>query len=125
MYIEIKFLHFCCAVLTLLSFSVRSFWKFFSPKQLQRPFIKIIPHVIDTVLFVSGITLVVLIQQYPFVHDWITIKFFAVLCYIVCGALVLKYAKTFLVRIIALIVAWGSFAYVVWLALYHQPNPFA
>ncbi len=124
MYSEIKLLHICCVVLTLTLFSVRVIWKFFFPHLLQQRWVKILPHTIDTILFISGIALVVLIQQYPFVHDWITIKFFVVLTYIICGALVLKYAKTFFSRIIALIIAILSAIYIILLAFYHQPNPF-
>lgn len=124
MYLEIKLLHICCVALTLTFFSVRVMWKFFFPHLLQQRWVKILPHTIDTILFISGIVLTILIQQYPFVHDWITIKFFAVLTYIVCGALVLKYAKTFFSRIIALIIAILSAIYIILLAIYHQPNPF-
>jgi uncharacterized membrane protein SirB2 len=100
-------------------------WKFFFPHLLQQRWVKILPHTIDSILFVSGITLTILIQQYPFVHDWITIKFFAVLTYIICGALVLKYAKTSIGRIVALIIAALSAIYIILLAFYHQPNPFS
>jgi len=106
-------------------FSIRVVWKFFFPHLLRQRWVKILPHTIDTILFISGIALVVLLQQYPFVHDWITIKFFAVLTYIICGALVLKYAKTLFSRIVALIISMLSAIYIILLAFYHQPNPFS
>ncbi len=125
MYSEIKLLHICCVILTLTFFCVRCFWKFFFPHLLQQRWVKILPHTIDSILFISGIALVVLLQQYPFVHDWITIKFFVVLVYIICGALVLKYAKTLFSRIVALIISILSAIYIILLAFYHQPNPFS
>jgi uncharacterized membrane protein SirB2 len=125
MYLEIKLFHIICVISTLTFFLVRVFWKFFFPHLLQQRWVKIVPHTIDTLLFVSGITLVVLLQQYPFVHDWITIKFFMVLTYIVCGALVLKYAKTVIGRLMALFISILSAIYIILLAFYHQPNPFS
>jgi uncharacterized membrane protein SirB2 len=124
MYSEIKLLHICCVFLTLTLFSVRVIWKFFFPHLLQQRWVKSIPHTIDTILFISGIALAFLIQQYPFVHDWITIKFFVVLAYIISGALVLKYAKTLMGRLIALLIGILSAIYIILLAIYHQPNPF-
>jgi len=125
MYSEIKLLHIICVISTLTLFSIRVIWKFFFPHLLQQRWVKILPHTIDTILFISGIALVILLQQYPFVHDWITIKFFAVLVYIICGALVLKYAKTFTGRLIALFIGILSAIYIILLAFYHQPNPFS
>lgn len=125
MYLEIKLLHVTCVILTLTLFSIRVIWKFFFPHLLQQRWVKILPHTIDTILFISGIALVILLEQYPFVHDWITIKFFTVLTYIISGALVLKYAKTFTGRLIALFISIVSFIYIILLAFYHQPNPFS
>lgn len=125
MYSEIKLLHIICVISTLTLFSIRVIWRFFFPHLLQQHWVKILPHTIDTILFMSGIALVVLLQQYPFVHAWITIKFFVVLTYIICGALVLKYAKTSFSCIIALIISILSAIYIILLAFYHQPNPFS
>lgn len=125
MYSEIKLLHITCVISTLTLFSIRVFWKFFFPHLLQQRWVKILPHTIDTTLFLSGIALVILLQQYPFVHDWITIKLFAVVTYIVSGALVLTYAKTFAGRLMALCISVLSAIYIILLAIYHQLNPFS
>ncbi len=52
--------------------------------------LKILPHVIDTLLLLSAAALCVIIQQYPFVHGWITIKLGFVIGYIVFAIVAMK-----------------------------------
>lgn len=79
------------------------------------------PHVIDTVLLSSAIGLVIVVQQYPFVHDWLTAKLFALIVYIVFGSIALKYGATRRIRITAFAAALAVFAYIVSVALSHHP----
>ena len=53
-------------------------------------FFKVIPHIIDTLLLLSAAALCVIIQQYPFVHGWITVKLGFVIGYIVFAILAMK-----------------------------------
>ena len=69
-------------------------------------------HIVDTVLIVSAVTLMILIQQYPFVDAWVTEKLLALLMYIFMVTLALKLAKTKSMRFIGLIgaISWIAFA---------------
>jgi uncharacterized membrane protein SirB2 len=78
---------------------------------LQKKWVKVVPHIIDSVLLLSAAVLCVLIAQYPFVHGWITEKFIAVLMYIFMGLIALKLGKTKRVQ-------WTAFVGAIfWLAL--------
>jgi uncharacterized membrane protein SirB2 len=92
--------------------------------QLQRRWVSIVPHVIDTILLASAIALTVLIQQYPLVNGWLTAKVLALVIYIGLGTLALKRGKTKTVRTAAWLAALLTFGYIVAVAVYHNPWPF-
>jgi uncharacterized membrane protein SirB2 len=91
---------------------------------LQARWVRIVPHVIDTLLLASGIGLAVLIQQYPLVHGWLTAKLIALILYIGLGTLALKRGKTRGQRIAAWVAALLVFGYMVAVAIAHNPFPF-
>ena len=61
---------------------------------LQRRFVKTAPHIIDTLLLGSGITLAVITQQNPLVHYWLLLKISLLLAYILLGSVALKYGRS-------------------------------
>lgn len=93
------------------------------PQRLDRLWVRVVPHVIDTVLLVSALVLAYNIGQYPFVHGWLTAKVLGLLLYIGFGTVALKRGKTLRVRRLALAGAYASFFYIVAVALTHQPFP--
>ena len=91
---------------------------------LQQQWVKIVPHVIDTILLASGISLVIILHQYPGIHSWLTLKLVALLAYILIGTIALKRGKTKTIRIIAWFSALSVFFYMVTIALTRIINPF-
>ena len=79
-----------CVAITLALFVLRGIWMMTASPRLHERWVRIVPHVNDTLLLTSGIILAVLLQQYPLVHGWLTAKFFALILYIVLGAYALK-----------------------------------
>ena len=53
----IKVLHFTLAFLTVASFVIRAGWSFTAPDLLQQKWVRIAPHVIDTLLLTFGVVL--------------------------------------------------------------------
>lgn len=92
---------------------------------LQKKWVKVVPHVVDTVLLASAITLCVLIAQYPFVNAWVTEKLMAVLLYILMGLVALKLGRTNSIRWIGFVgaICWLLFAAKV--AVFKQPLLFS
>lgn len=89
MYIAVKHSHLLLVVLSVVLF----YYRFTVAKLMAKPLpklLKIVPHIIDTLLLVTAAMLAYLIQQYPFVHGWITIKLGFVIGYIVFAALAMK-----------------------------------
>src|SRR5688500_3626903 len=93
-YLAIKNVHVTCVVLSYLFFFVRGVWMMHESSLLARPWVKIAPHVIDTVLLVSAIAMAVMIRQYPFSAPWLTAKLVGLIVYIALGMVALKRGKT-------------------------------
>ena len=123
-YSLLKQLHLTTIAVTLALFVLRGIWMMTAPARLQARWVRILPHVNDTLLLASGIALAVRLQQYPFVQGWLTAKFFALILYIVLGTYALKRGQTQRQRIAAWIAALLVFAYMVAVAITHSPTPF-
>jgi uncharacterized membrane protein SirB2 len=123
-YLILKNLHLATIAVTLTLFLVRGVWMMTDSPRLQARWVRIVPHLNDTLLLASGIALAVLIQQYPLVHGWLTAKLLALIAYIVLGTIALKRGKTKSRRIAAWVAALLVFGYMLAVARTHDPFPF-
>lgn len=87
---------------------------------LQRRWVKVVPHIVDTLLLTSALIMVSWSGQYPFVQSWLTAKVIALIVYIALGTIALKRGKTKVMRSGALLAAIVTFAYIVSVALTKQ-----
>jgi len=117
MYTTLKLVHMIAAILAISGFILRSFWMLSDSENLQRPLVRVLPHVIDTVFLLAGIGLIVTLHLPLLLPGWLQIKIVALLAYIVLGTIALKRGKTKRVRLIAFILALLTFAYAVGVAL--------
>lgn len=102
MYMMAKHLHLTAVGLSILFFIFRFIWSQFDATALSKKWVKILPHIIDTVLLASAIWLCFILSQYPIVNPWLTFKVIGVVLYIVFGLFALEKAKTALAK-------WGFF----------------
>jgi uncharacterized membrane protein SirB2 len=91
---------------------------------LKAPWVRIAPHVVDTLLLASAIALAVIIQQYPGLHGWLTAKVIGLIAYIGLGVVALNRGKTRVVRISAWIAALVVFGYIASVAMTKSPLGF-
>ncbi|MFZ2542209.1 MAG: SirB2 family protein [Gallionella sp.] len=120
----LKGLHITCALTSYTLFLLRGIWSLRGSPIMQQRWVRIVPHVVDTLLLASAIALAVTIQQYPFVDAWLTTKVAGLLLYIGLGFVALKYGKSRTIRIVAWLAAQAMFAYIVLVAINHDPMPF-
>ena len=78
--------------------------------------VKILPHIVDSLLLASGIALAVLTQANPLVHHWLLVKILLLLLYIVSGSVALKYGRNKLERILAMVLAVIAVSAIVFIA---------
>jgi len=107
----IKFIHLFAVSTTVILFILRYVWMMVESPLLQKKWVKILPHIVDSVLLASAIVLAIQISQYPLVHAWLSVKVFALLIYIVLGSIALKRGKTKGIRVAAGIFAITTFTY--------------
>lgn len=119
-----KFIHVSCAIISILGFIGRTALKLYAPHRLQARWLKITPHVVDTLLLASAIALVILTRQYPLQQDWLTLKIVLLVFYIGFGMLTLRFARTQYQVILPFSAALLSFFYIVMLAITRQVWPF-
>lgn len=122
-YLAIKHLHVTCVILSGLGFCLRGAWMLMDSPRLQQRLARTLPHVVDSLLLGSALTLAVLSGQYPFVQGWLTAKLGGLLAYIVFGSLALKRGRTKAIRAVFLLLALLAYGYIVSVALTRQPWP--
>lgn len=119
-YLAIKHLHMTCAALSGSFFFIRGIWMLLDSPRLQQRWVKIAPHIIDTLLLASALTMAVWSSQYPFAQNWLTAKLLALVAYILLGTIALKRGKTKTVRTAAFVAALAVFAYIIKVAITRQ-----
>ena len=113
-----------CAALSIAGFVLRGSWMLADSPMLARRWVRVAPHVVDTVLLASAIALAWMLRAAPFADGWLTAKVFGLIAYIVLGTVALKRGRTRAVRATAFALALLAFAYIVSVAVTKNPFPF-
>lgn len=106
-----KHLHMLLAAMSVALFTFRFALLMTNPETLKKKWLKITPHVIDTLLFTVGIIMIVKLSLYPGQVDWMSEKLLAVVAYIFTGFYTLKFARNKTMRLI------GFFGAIGWVCL--------
>jgi uncharacterized membrane protein SirB2 len=120
MYLAVKYVHVISVVLSLTGFFLRGILMMRDSPLLGARWIRVVPHINDTVLLVAALSLAAMSGQYPFVVGWVTAKVLGVIAYIILGALALREASTRRMRIICWIASLAVFGWIVSVALTRQ-----
>ena len=70
---------------------------------------RVLPHIVDTLLIVSGITLCFVIHQYPGHTGWLTEKLIALVAYIVLAVLSIKSQRS---KVYKVLICVGALSWV-------------
>ncbi len=121
-YALIKMIHVGSVIISYALFSLRGIWMMQGSANLQRRWVKILPHIVDTVLLISAIALAVAIQQGPLNDPWLTAKVIGLLLYICLGMVAIRFGKTRRIKIFAWVAAQSVFIYIVLVAITKSPT---
>lgn len=119
----LKHLHITCVALSYSLFFLRGIWMLHDSSLLQQRWVKIAPHMVDTLLLASAIALAWQLGISPLAAPWLGAKIVALLFYIVIGAYALKRGRTKRIRLTAWLAAQMVFFYIVSVAVTHDPAP--
>jgi len=119
-YLLIKHLHMTAAGLSILLFIIRAYWSVTENGLLQKKVVKILPHVVDTVLLTCAVLLSILLGPAAS-QPWVLTKIVLLVAYIGVGTIAIRRGKTPKSRAIAAVIAVAIFVYIVGVALRHHP----
>jgi uncharacterized membrane protein SirB2 len=123
--ISLKFLHVGCAALTIASFLLRSFWMVVESPLLYHRLTRILPHLVDTVLFFTGVAMIYLAYGVAFqTQAWLLAKLGAIAVYIILGMIALGRGRSRRTRVAAMYSAFMVLAYIVLVAKTRSPIPY-
>ncbi|HET7833100.1 MAG TPA: SirB2 family protein [Gallionella sp.] len=122
-YAAIKTLHISCVALSYSLFFLRGIWSLNNSSMLHSHYANVLPHVVDTVLLTSAITLAVMLGVSPLNSVWLLTKISALLLYIVLGSVAIRRGKTRRTKLTAWIAAQLVFCFIVATAITHSPTP--
>jgi uncharacterized membrane protein SirB2 len=120
-YLEIRFVHIAAVIASGSLFLMRGLayqagagWAMATP-------LRVASYGIDTVLLTAALMLTTVIQQYPFVDAWLTVKVMLLVAYIVLGSLALKRGGTRAVQRVCFVGALLVYLFIVSVARAHDP----
>jgi uncharacterized membrane protein SirB2 len=122
-YTILKSVHIGTVVASYALFVLRGVWMMRQSARLYEGWVRIVPHVVDTVLLASAIALAVMLRQSPLASGWLMAKVIALVVYIVLGTIALKRGRSRAIRITAWIAAQAVFLYIVCVAVTRNPLP--
>jgi uncharacterized membrane protein SirB2 len=122
-YTTLKLIHISCVATSYMLFVVRGVWMLRQSPLLQQRWVRVAPHVVDTVLLASAIVMAITIRQYPLVAGWLTAKVVALLFYIGLGMMAFRFGRSRGQRLAAWLAAQAVFFYIVAVALVRDPMP--
>ena len=116
-----KHLHMTLAVLSISLFTLRFIWLLANSEKLQAKWVKITPHIIDTLLLSLGVVMAVQYSMNPLDQLWLGEKLLAVVAYIFTGYYTLKLARNKSMQIIGYLGAMGWVMLIFRLAMTREP----
>ena len=123
-YLQLRAVHITCAVLTITIFTLRGLAMLADSPLTQHPLARWTSVAIDSVLLTTALMLTTVIHQYPFSTGWLTAKVTLLVLYIVLGSIALGRGRTRRTRIAAFLAALATVAFLVSVAMSHQPLGF-
>jgi len=112
-----KHLHMTLAVLSISLFTLRFIWTLANSSRLQAKWVKIAPHIVDTLLLTFGVVMAVQYAINPIEQLWLGEKLLAVVAYIFTGYFTLKLARNKPMQIIGYLGAMGWVMLIIRLAM--------
>ena len=117
----LKLAHVASALLSISGFTLRGYWMLTGSALLQRRLVKVLPHVIDTVLLGSAVGMLLLWQAGPLQLPWLIAKIVGLIVYIGLGMVALRFGRTRRVRATAFVLALLTAAYILSVAYSKSP----
>lgn len=120
-YATLKLVHVTCVVASGVGFALRGALALADAPVMRRRWVRVVPHLVDTLLLGSAIWMAVMAHLNPTQHPWLGTKIVLLGVYVVLGGFALRRARTRATRIAAYVGALAVFAWIVGIALTRRP----
>ena len=87
----------------------------------QHPAAKWLSYINDSILLTAGLLLMQITRQYPLTHDWLSVKLFLLIIYIVLGMFALRCGGTLTARAGFFAAALSTYLFMFSVAKAHHP----
>jgi uncharacterized membrane protein SirB2 len=122
LYSLVKTFHIICVIVSLSGFVIRGILKLVDAKIIHHKLVKVLPHIVDTLLLISAITLVIMSGMYPWLVSWVAVKLVALVAYIIAGTIFMRSEAKGSVQYSWFMVSVLIAAYIVLVALSKSPS---
>ena len=119
-YSTVKRLHIVLAATTGCLFLIRTYWMVRQPSLLFHRWIRVVPHLVDTLLLASGVWLA-LHMSLTGLRGWLPAKLIALSLYIALGMVALKWGRNKPLRVTAALAALFVLGYIAFVAATKSP----
>ncbi|MCP5282997.1 MAG: SirB2 family protein [Rhodoferax sp.] len=120
-YADIRLLHITCAGISISLFLLRGVLQFSGVDWRRWRWLRIAPHVNDTVLLGAAIALSLYSHQYPLAQGWLSAKVLALLLYIGLGSIAFRRGRPRGQQFAAFVAALLTVSYIVAVAIHRSP----
>ena len=76
--------------LSLITFLLRGFWMLNGSAMLQKKIVKITPHIVNTLMLLTGIAIAVYLKLSPGDNPWLMAKIIGIVLFIALGVAIVK-----------------------------------
>ena len=123
-YATIKLVHQSAVALSVTGFFVRGVASFAGAGWVRSRMAKSLPHVVDTVLLLSALTLAWMLRLTPANAPWLLAKIAGLIVYVGVGVVALRPGRSLAVRATAWVTALATVGWIVSVAVTKDPRGF-
>ncbi|GGX59780.1 SirB2 family protein [Saccharospirillum salsuginis] len=120
-YLEIQRVHVVAVLASGGLFLLRGLALFAGSQLAMSVPVRIVGYAIDTVFLTAALMLATIVRQYPFAHDWLTVKLLLLGVYIALGVAAFRKARSLSVRAGLWFGAIAVYAFIYSVARTHHP----
>ena len=123
-YLIAHHLHVACVTLSIALFILRGSMMLVSSPWLRAPVLRVLPHVVDTLLLASALWLVSVLHLPVLETPWLLAKIGGLVLYIVLGSVALRRARSRRAAAAAFFAALVTVGWIISVAVRHDPTGF-
>ena len=117
MFLTLKTIHMCCALISFTGFLFRAYLMVIDSKWLNHKIILVTPHIVDTCFLLSVFSMAFFLNMGLFAQGWLSMKIGLLMFYLLFVGIALNRGKTKGVRIVSFFLAVFTFVYIVGIAV--------